>query len=102
MFAVTYFVYKAFALSGTPWYRIILLQAVVAICVDMLPLPGGMGISESLFKIMFENIFGAALLLPGLILSRGIGYYVELIFSALLTVVAFLVLKDKSGGAGIE
>lgn len=102
MFAVTYFVYKAFALSGTPWYRIILLQAVVAICVDMLPLPGGMGISESLFRIMFENIFGAALLLPGLILSRGIGYYVELIFSALLTVVAFLVLKDKSGGAGIE
>ena len=56
--------------------------------VDMLPLPGGMGISEQLFLRIFLPVFGSQLLLPGMLLSRGLGYYTELILSALLTIVA--------------
>ncbi len=40
----------------------------------MLPLPGGMGISETLFLTIFSPVFGG-LLLPGMVLSRGLGYY---------------------------
>lgn len=95
MFLVTYFVYRAFSLSGTKAITIVLLQAAIAICVDMLPLPGGMGISEALFKRFFATIFGAKLLLPGLVLSRGLGYYSELIMSAVLTIVAMFVIKEN-------
>ena len=54
----------------------------------VLPLPGGMGISEQLFLRIFLPIFGSKLLLPGMLLSRGLGYYTELILSALLTIFA--------------
>ena len=49
LFAVTWFVYQAFGLHGTGFWDILFLQAVISVSVDMLPLPGGMGISETLF-----------------------------------------------------
>ncbi len=52
-----------------------LLQAVISVSVDMLPLPGGMGISETLFLKIFPPVFGSTLLLPAMVLSRGLGYY---------------------------
>lgn len=88
LFFVTWFVYKAFGLSGTSIYDIVMLQAVVSVSVDMLPLPGGMGISENLFLIIFKGVFVGSLLLPGMVLSRGIAYYVQLLFSAVMTAVA--------------
>ncbi len=47
LFAATWFVYKAFGLSGSSAWLIILMQGAIAVAVDMLPLPGGMGISEN-------------------------------------------------------
>ena len=88
LFTATWFVYKAFGLSGTNAFVIILLQSVISVSVDMLPLPGGMGISEKLFSMIFEPVFGSALLIPGMILSRGLGYYTELLISAVFTIVA--------------
>lgn len=88
LFFVTWFVYKAFGLSGASIYDVVMLQAVVSVSVDMLPLPGGMGISENLFLIIFKSIFVGGLLIPGMILSRGIAFYVQLLFSAVMTGVA--------------
>ena len=88
LFTATWFVYKAFGLSGTNAFVIILLQSVISVSVDMLPLPGGMGISEKLFSMIFEPVFGSTLLIPGMILSRGLGYYTELLISAIFTIVA--------------
>ncbi len=65
LFAVPCFVYKALGLAGSRWYTILLLQAVVAVSVDMLPLPGGMGVSETLILLIFDPIFGG-MLLPGM------------------------------------
>ena len=60
----------------------------------MLPLPGGMGICETLFLNIFSPVFGG-LLLPGMVLSRGLGYYGELLISAAFTVVAQLTIGKK-------
>ncbi|MBU9727958.1 lysylphosphatidylglycerol synthase transmembrane domain-containing protein [Diplocloster modestus] len=96
LFFVTYLVYRAFGLSGTSIYDVMMLQAAISIAVDMLPLPGGMGISEKLFLMIFPAVFGTALLLPGMILSRGLAYYSQLLFSAAMTVVAhFVIGKPK-------
>ena len=74
LFAATWFVYRAFHLSGISFITIVLLQAVISVSVDMLPLPGGMGISETLFLKIFPPVFGSTLLLPAMVLSRGLGY----------------------------
>ena len=95
VFLLTYMVYLGFGLHGTGMMKVILLQAAVYIAVDMLPLPGGMGISEKLFAMIFIPVFGKRLLLPGMILSRGIGYYTELGLSALLTIVANFTIGRK-------
>lgn len=87
LFLVTWTVYLAFGLSGTGIWDVVFLQAVISVSVDMLPLPGGMGISEALFLRIFPQVFGAALL-PAMVLSRGLGYYSQLLISALFTIVA--------------
>lgn len=88
LFFITYVVYRAFNLDGKSWIDIVLLQSVISVAVDMLPLPGGMGISEKLFMTIFIPVFGMELLLPAMVLSRGIGYYVQLLISAVMTVAA--------------
>lgn len=87
LFAVTWMVYRAFGLSGTSMWDVIFLQAVISVSVDMLPLPGGMGISETLFLSIFAGVF-QALTLPALVISRGLAYYSQIIISALFTLVA--------------
>ncbi len=94
LFFVTYLVYRAFGLYGYSPYHMILLQGAISIGVDMLPLPGGIGASESLFTIIFKPIFGSSFVLSGMLLSRGISYYGLLIISAVITIFAHLhVLK---------
>lgn len=51
LFAATWFVYRAFGLSGTSAVVIVILQGTIAVAVDMLPLPGGW---ESASSCSFE------------------------------------------------
>lgn len=97
LFSVTWMVYLAFGLSGTGIWDVVFLQAVISVSVDMLPLPGGMGISEALFLRIFPGVFGEAVL-PAMVLSRGLGYYVQLLASALFTIVAqiYYIWKEKA------
>ena len=74
LFMVTWFTYRAFGLSGESMLTVLLLQSLISVAVDMLPLPGGMGISENLVLEIFEPIFGTGLILPGMVISRGISY----------------------------
>lgn len=95
LFLVTWLTYKAFRLSGDSLITIVLLQALISVAVDMLPLPGGMGISENLFLEIFLPVFGAELVLPGMVISRGISYYTQLLISAVMTVAASFVIRRK-------
>lgn len=87
MFLVTYFVYRSFGLSEYGVVDIVALQSAISIAVDMLPLPGGIGVSENLFLIIFRKIFKGSLIMPGMLLSRGISYYGLLIISAIIMIV---------------
>ena len=95
LFLSTYFVYKAFGLEGFSALTIVILQAVISISVDMLPLPGGMGITEKLFLTIFAPVFGTTLLLPGMVLCRGLSYYTQLFMCAILTVLAHFTIGRK-------
>ena len=98
LFTVTYWVYRALGLRGCDIFTITVLQAVISVSVDMLPLPGGMGISETLYMVMFVPVFGEVLL-PSMLLSRGIAYYGQLLLSAVMTCAAHLIIgRDKLRG----
>ena len=95
LFLVTWFTYRAFSLSGTSLPIVVSLQAMISVVADMLPLPGGMGISETLFLEIFPTIFGQTYLLPGMMVSRGISYYTQLLISAVMTLAAQIIIKKK-------
>jgi len=95
LFYVTYLVYRSFGLRETGLVTIVTLQGMISVAVDMLPLPGGMGISEKLFLSVFAPVFGS-LTLPGMIVSRGLSYYTELILSAVFTVVAIFTIGRRN------
>ncbi len=97
LFSVVWFTYLAFGLSGQSAVTMILLHAMISVAVDMLPLPGGMGISETLFLAIFESIFGPELVLPGMIVCRGISYYTQLLISGIMTGAAQFVFRQKKG-----
>lgn len=96
LFLVTYLAYKSFGLSGHSLATIVTLQAMISVVVDMLPLPGGMGISENLFLQIFLPIFGSTLVLPGMLISRGVSYYTQLLISAAMTVAATFLLRNTN------
>ena len=96
LFAVTYAVYKAFGLTGYSALEIITLQLIISLAVDNLPLPGGLGASEGIFIIFFEEIFTAKYITAGLLLSRGLSYYVIIILGGLITLFAQLTQKKRT------
>ena len=101
LFAVTYMVYKSYGLSGTPFFDIIAIQAIIAIAVEMLPLPGAAGITEFCFKHMFTAVFGAGYVLPALILSRGMSFYFLIIVGGIVTVIAHFIATRRSYGKAV-
>ena len=90
LFLVTWFTYRSFGLHGHSLPEVVSLQAMISVAADMLPLPGGMGVSETLFLDIFRGVFGKDLVLPGMMLSRGISYYTQLILCAIITAAATL------------
>lgn len=91
-FFITYLVYLSFSMEGVGPVTITMLQGMISVCVDMLPLPGGMGISETLFLKIFKPICGKEYVLPVMVVSRGISYYTQLIISALMTGIAYITI----------
>jgi uncharacterized protein (TIRG00374 family) len=91
LFYVTYLAYRSFGLNETGVATIVVLQGMISVAVDMLPLPGGMGISEKLFLMIFTPLFGSVTW-SAMIVSRGLSYYTEIIISSMLTIVAYFVI----------
>lgn len=97
LFLVTWCVYKAFGLSEITMLQIVALQTIISLSVDMLPLPGGIGASEKSFAVMFDTIFGMELVIPGMILSRGISFYFLVLVTGLVTIAQHvcMVLRER-------
>lgn len=94
LFLVAWLTYLSFSLSGHGMALITTLQAMISVAADMMPTPGGMGISENMFLSVFKEIFGERVL-PGMVISRGISYYTQLIICGFMTIVSSFVIKDK-------
>lgn len=90
LYAVPYVIYKGFGLSGYSVMDLILMQAILNIAVSSLPLPGGVGASESLFLGMFRVFYGKKLLIPGMLLTRISNFYSVLIISGIISLIMYL------------
>ena len=97
LFAVPYVVYLAFGLSGFGALDIICTQALVTLAVSSLPLPGAVGASEGGFVAAMTLFFGAGLVTPAVLVSRGVSFYSFLLVSGGVTLYMHLRSRRKDG-----
>ena len=95
LFAVPYTVYLAFGLQGYGIIEIVLLQAVLTLAVSNLPLPGTVGAAEGIFVVAFSLFFGSDLVMPAMLISRGISFYIFLLISGFVTLLIHLHLRRR-------
>lgn len=90
LFLVTVVACRSLGITEGSIWLLVVMQGMISVAVDMLPLPGGMGITEILFLRMFLPVCGGTLTLPVLILSRGISYYTQVIICGIMSAYAYL------------
>ena len=76
MFSIPFIVYKSFGLTGMPYHRLLLIQAVLYNSINFLPIPGAVGSSEGMFYLLFHNIFTNRLVGMAMLLSRSLSFYI--------------------------
>lgn len=83
MFSIAFVVYKAFGLTGYSYIELVIIQIALALAIDSLPLPGGIGASEAMLLLIYNTVFGEQVAMPAMLVTRGLGYYLCLITSGI-------------------
>ena len=72
-----------------------MMQAFLFVSVSSLPLPGAVGISEGAFLRIYSMIYGSAVLGSAMILTRGINFYLFMIFAAITVTITMMINSKK-------
>ena len=81
-FVVTWFICLALGQHQTPVWEVVMLQSFVSVCIDILPMPGGVGVNEGFFVTIFRQIMSRSTAVSAMFLSRGINFYILMIAGA--------------------
>ncbi len=95
LFAVTWMSCRAFGQRSCGLLQVMILQAMIHSAADMMPLPGGTGISEHLFLEIFAPLLGQTLDLPVMVLSRGLSFYSRVLVSGVFAMAAMVVFRRQ-------
>ena len=93
-FSITYTVYRAFGLNDFSYFRVFAMQAILFNSVCCLPLPGSIGVSESLFLKIFGPAFGHVLLGSAMLTFRFASFYFYILISAIVVIYSTIKTKD--------
>ncbi len=85
LFLVSYAVYLSFGLPAERIIDVLFAQAIIYIMVDTLPLPGGVGITETLFLTVYSTIYTDSMITPAVLLTRFINYAWALLVSGVIS-----------------
>lgn len=89
-YTVPWIICLSFHVPGASFAQVFALQALCAVAVGYLPLPGSAGAAENVFLRAFTHIFGAGLVAPAMILSRCVSCYLPLIVTGTVTAVSHI------------
>ena len=81
-----FFVYHAFGFSGTPWYQLLTISALLYVSASYTPLPGASGAQEGGFLLYYRGIFPPDRIGLALLVWRFFTYYMFLIVGVVTVV----------------
>lgn len=95
---VSYLVYLGFGFREADMFYLMAGQAFINIAVAAVPLPGSVGVAEKSFLILFGQFYPASDLTSAMIMSRIINFYLPLLISFLVYILAHhRLMKVKMG-----
>lgn len=92
--SIPYFIYKSFGLTGCSFWQLFSTQAVLYTTISGIPLPGAIGVSETLFLKLFGSIFGSTLLSGAMLLYRFSSFYLFVIIFMFVVIVNAIKMKN--------
>lgn len=81
-----YPVYRAFGFSGTPWYHLVAISALLYISACYTPLPGASGAQEGGFLLYYEGIIPGDRIGLALLVWRFFTYYLFLLVGVVMVI----------------
>ncbi len=96
-YLVPYCIYKSFGLNEFNVFQMFSMQAILYSTVSGLPLPGAIGVSETVFLKIFGVAFGTELLGGSMLLSRGVTFYIYVIFGFIVFMTTAIKKKNING-----
>ncbi len=95
-FGITYFVYRAFGQIDKGFVEVVALQSILYMSISLIPAPGSAGVAEGGFYMIFQSLFPIGTVTSAILVWRGITYYLNLLFSGVVTVSATAYRTIKS------
>ena len=95
--SIPFFIYKAFGLNDLDFWTFFSMQAVLYTTVSGIPLPGAIGVSETLFLKIYGVAFGTTLLSGAMILYRFVSFYLYIVIFAIVVVINAIRSKNIVG-----
>ena len=92
--SIPYFIYRSFGLTELNYFELFSMQAVLYTTVSGIPLPGSIGVSESLFLKLFGTAFGKSLLSGAMILYRFVSFYLYIILFSIVVIINAIKSKN--------
>ena len=94
--SISYVIYLSFGLNERSIFEVIAFQVCITLGSDFVPCPGGVVVSEGLLLQANQIIYGTVLATPGMMLLRGIRFYLLLIFSFIFYLFFHFVKRRKA------
>ena len=96
LFSIAYIIYRSFGFTKYSYIDLLMIQVSVQVAIEALPLPGGSGLSENMFKTMFITVFGINLSNIAMIFTRTFSFYIPLIASGIIILIDKIIKKAKN------
>lgn len=100
--SIPFFVYKAFGLTGYSYIELLSIQSILYIMVCSIPLPGSIGVSETLFLKLFGGVFGELVLSSAMLVNRFVSFYFYILVSAVVVIVNGAKMKKVDGEMDLD
>ena len=96
-YIIPFIVYKSLHLDGISILMFIACQAVIHCSASSIPIPGAVGITETVFLVIYGFIYASPdLLQSSLIVSRMVTFYVYVVVSLIVYLITLLKVEKKS------
>ena len=94
--AISYVIYRSFGLNENSLFLVMAFQICITLGADFMPFPGGVGVSEGLLLEANQLIYGKTLATSGMIILRGISFYLLVIFSFIFYLIFHFIKRKKA------